>query len=536
MRSVKYQLLPPLPHNSQKETECTRIARYEKATPDELYEVMNSEDLKKPGEEEEPLDDRKKAKHTHQDEDFFFEKLKRIKSNITVEPILAGLVIPSMLARLAIQNLNLDKACRVKCGFDDEICDALLLKRGNLTFYEAEVQKVISSIEAWKSVVQTSLPTILVIFMGAWSDRTGNRKICILLPICGELCVCVTNILSTYFFHEISVEVTMFLEAFFPAITGGWVLVYLGVFSYISDVTTQETRTFRVGLVNLCMTAGIPVGTALSGILLSLWGYYGIFLISAVIYLITITYGCIYIEKNTKPGNKISEKQKPFKFVEVFSLVKETVAVTYKKRERNLRTKIILTLSVVAIIYGPNHGERIITYMFVRYRLKWDALKFSLYSTYSIITHSLGALFSISIFSKRWGYHDSTLALISITSKLIGSVYIAFVRTDFEMFMVPIVEILNATTFTSLRSMASKLVRDEEMGKMNSLFSLVETLAALLFDPTYSTLYSRTISIFTGAVYIFSAIMTIPAISILLWLFVQHRSEAKQKRIEDGEK
>lgn len=35
-------------------------------------------------------------------------------------------------------------------------------------------------------------------------------------------------------------------------------------------------------------------------------------------------------------------------------------------------------------------AERIILYMFLRYRLKWDALKFSIYSTYNIIAHSLG--------------------------------------------------------------------------------------------------------------------------------------------------
>lgn len=238
----------------------------------------------------------------------FFEKLWHIKSNISVEPILAGLVIPSMLARLAIQNLNLDKTCRVKLNFGDEICDSLIQRKGNLTYYEGEVQKVISSIEAWKSIIQTAIPTVLVIFMGAWSDRTGNRKLCILLPIIGEFLVCISNVISTLFFYQVSVEVTMFLEAIFPAVTGGWVMVYLGVFSYISDITNEESRTFRVGLVNLCMTAGIPIGTALSGILLKLLGYYGIFAISGAIYLLTFCYGYFCLKKNTKTGISDNEK------------------------------------------------------------------------------------------------------------------------------------------------------------------------------------------------------------------------------------
>ncbi|KAJ0180106.1 hypothetical protein K1T71_004697 [Dendrolimus kikuchii] len=470
-------------------------------------------------ESEKPLKD---EQHTKFEEKSFFEKLCHVKSNITVEPILAGLIIPSMLARIAIQNLNLDKACRVKLDYGNEICDALIDRKDNLTYVEAEVQKVIAGIESWKSIIQTSIPTLLVIYMGAWSDRTGNRKICILLPIVGEFMVCISNILSTYFFYEINVEVTMFFEALFPAITGGWVMVYLGVFSYISDITNEDSRTFRIGLANLCMTAGVPIGTALSGILLKLWGYYGVFLISGSVYLITFLYGLFCLKSNTKPNTK-REKAKPLKCQDVVNLVKETAEVALKKRQSNFRAKIIMTLLVVAIIYGPNHGERIITYMYVRYRLKWDALKYSIYSTYSVITHSLSALFSISLFSKRWGWHDSVLCLISVVSKLVGSIYIVFVRTDLHMFMVPIVEILNATTFTSLRSMASKLVPSEEMGKMNSLFSLVETLAALMFDPTYSAMYSKTVSVFTGAVYVFSAFMTVPAITMLVVAFSLHR-------------
>ncbi|KAL0892466.1 hypothetical protein ABMA27_015575 [Loxostege sticticalis] len=463
----------------------------------------------------------------------FFQKLWHLKSNITVEPILAGAIVPSMLSRLAVQNLNLDKACRVKKMYGDLICDALIDRTGNHTFEEGEVQKVISSIEVWKSVIQTAIPMLLVIFMGAWSDRTGNRKVCILLPLFGELFVCISNIVSVFFFYEISVEVTMFFEAFFSAITGGMVMMYLGVFSYISDITTPESRTFRVGLVNLCMTAGVPVGTALSGILLKWWGYYGIFATTGTILLTNIAYALWCLDSDTKPNMDKDEKAKSVSIRHVASMVKETVLMAFKKREGNYRIKIILTLLVVGIIYGPNHGERLIVYMFVRYRLKWDAIKYSMYSTYSIVTHSIGALFSISVFSKKLGWHDSALCLISIVSKLVGSVYIAFVQTDLQMFMVPIIEILNATTFTSLRSMASKLVPSHEMGKMNSLFSLVETLGALMFDPTYTALYSKTLEAFSGAVFIYSAFMTLPPICILVWIFIQHRRETRQKQLEN---
>lgn len=42
----------------------------------------------------------------------------------------------------------------------------------------------------------------------------------------------------------------------------------MGVFSYIADITTTESRTLRIGIVNLCFSLGVPVGMAFSGVLL----------------------------------------------------------------------------------------------------------------------------------------------------------------------------------------------------------------------------------------------------------------------------
>lgn len=53
------------------------------------------------------------------------EKFHYLRKNITVEPLLACFVMPSMLTNLGTQNLFLEKACRVNLGFNDTVCDAL---------------------------------------------------------------------------------------------------------------------------------------------------------------------------------------------------------------------------------------------------------------------------------------------------------------------------------------------------------------------------------------------------------------------------
>lgn len=50
--------------------------------------------------------------------------------------------------------------------------------------------------------------------------------------------------------------------------SGGWFTMLMGVFSYIADITTEEERTLRIGIVNLCFSLGVPIGMAFSGVLL----------------------------------------------------------------------------------------------------------------------------------------------------------------------------------------------------------------------------------------------------------------------------
>lgn len=42
----------------------------------------------------------------------------------------------------------------------------------------------------------------------------------------------------------------------------------MGVFSYVADMTTAADRTLRIGIINLCLSLGMPLGLAFSGILL----------------------------------------------------------------------------------------------------------------------------------------------------------------------------------------------------------------------------------------------------------------------------
>lgn len=107
----------------------------------------------------------------------FKEKCKHVKRNITIEPMLACYIMPSVLAGLATQNLNLEKACRVNLDYGDVICDALSHREtANYTEEEKAVQTLVAGMQGWKTVLQSLMPCLLILFWGSWSDRNGRRK------------------------------------------------------------------------------------------------------------------------------------------------------------------------------------------------------------------------------------------------------------------------------------------------------------------------------------------------------------------------
>lgn len=126
---------------------------------------------------------------------------------------------------------------------------------------------MVAHMVAWKTVIQSVFPCLIILFWGSWSDRHHRRKPCILIPIVGEFLATV-GLMLCVFFENTPMEAAGLSEAIFPALTGGWFVMLMGVFSYIADITTEEERTLRIGILNVCFSVGVPIGTALSGVLL----------------------------------------------------------------------------------------------------------------------------------------------------------------------------------------------------------------------------------------------------------------------------
>ncbi|XP_003703016.1 putative peptidoglycan muropeptide transporter SLC46 [Megachile rotundata] len=459
------------------------------------------------------------------------QKWSYFTSSITVEPMIACFVIPSMLASLATQNLNLEKACRVNLAYSDEVCTALAMR--NTTGYEVEeiaVQQLVAGMQTWKTALTSGLPTILILFMGAWSDRTGLRKPCMLLPIVGEFLSSVSMLLCTYFFYEVPMEGTGVLEALWPSLMGGWFTMFMGVFSYIAEITSVESRTLRIGAANVFLSLGVPIGMALSGILYLKLGFYGVFGISTLCYVLTFIYGLVVIKEAPRVRLKQTEKMSLCgAIVDFFAFkhIKETFRVAFKKGQNNRQKRVMVLMVVVMVVIGPLYGEMAVMYLYTRYRYHWNEVMFSMFTTFAMVTNLIGTAISVGVFSHILKIDDAIVGIMSSMSKILAGFVYAFATTDWMIYLAAIVEIVNGTSFIAMRSIASKLVATDELGKVNSLFGVCESMMPLVYGPMYSSIYAATMKTFPGTFFIVGACLTMPAVFAFLWLYTEHRRDRK---------
>ncbi|KAG5889734.1 hypothetical protein JTB14_010208 [Gonioctena quinquepunctata] len=444
------------------------------------------------------------------------------------------------MASISNQNLTLEKACRVNLGFDEGICDALTARNASHPEYkvsEQAVQTLSANIAIWRNIIQGIVPSLLLLFLGSWSDRHGKRKPLILNPILGEIITCFCFLVATYFFYQLPMEFNVLAEAI-PSITGSWFAMFVGTFSYISGVSSPGSRTARIGNVHLVLNVSICLGIALAGVLYDMIGLYGVYSLSLIMYSCGYFYGSLYVkdvweyELERKLENVEEEKRGKKSFLADFFDIKhvmETLKIAFKSGERNRKTRVCLLLIVVIVVSGPLNGEMNVSYYYVRYKFGWNSIDYSMFATFQFVAHTMGTMFSLAFFAKYLKLDDSILGMISSGSKILGALFYAFAPTPLFFYLGALAEVLNATSFIAMRSIISKLVPSDELGKINSLFGLAEASVPLLYGPVYSKVYAATITFFPGAFYLVGAGLTFPAVLIFIWLYTQHRMDEKEK-------
>ncbi|XP_045469577.1 solute carrier family 46 member 3-like [Harmonia axyridis] len=458
-------------------------------------------------------------------------KLKYIVNNITVEPLLFLLLVPSAMNNLTTLNLNLEKACRINLHYNSSVCDALAMrdKSGYETYHEEEVQKLVSQMTTIKMIIVGSYPTLLMLFVGSWSDRHGRRKPLILMPIFGDLVSTICLYFCAYYFLDLSIEWTMMAETIPFALCGTWTCEFLGLYTYVSGLCKDEERTVRIGAVTVCQIISLTLGMMLSGVMINVLGYKGVYVLSSVLLTLSFIYGVVMVKESNIQTDK--EKANAENSIKEFFSTKHIVStfkVCFKNGADNRRSKMTVLMLLSFMVMGPLFGEYSVVYIYTRLKFKWSEIDFSIYSTVHSIVQVIGGSIALSFFSKYLGCDDATLGIIATITKICACIIYAFAPSTLIFYVGAFAEIFHSTCHIAMRSIMAKLVPPQELGQTNSIFAIFESITPLLFGPLYNKVYKETINTFPGSFYIVTVSLNFVTLFLFIWMYRANKNDGNK--------
>ncbi|TRY71632.1 hypothetical protein TCAL_14873 [Tigriopus californicus] len=474
--------------------------------------------------------------------------VKSFFQNITVEPAYLIFAISQGLYMIVASELYITKVCKVNLAFSEDVCDNIQQHKEE----QVQVQKYVSTLKIYNSILQAFPSVLFALFAGPWSDTHG-RKFLIMASMFGFVFNNGVFMINAYFFYQLKAEYLLF--ECLQDCTGGFVVFFMSVNAYLADVTSPETRTKRVAFMSGLWPVGFNIGKALSGVIKTKLGFMFNFGIGMALSILAMLYILIFlkdsiairerrlskrsrlamgpdaIEVDVETRVKITKKQM---FTSLFDInnVKRGFRALTKKRKGNLRTIVILMVFCFEMEMFINVGEWSNTYLFLRRQLEFTMVD---YTRFSVIVGIIGIsaqYITIPLFTQKFKFRDSTIVLIDIAGCFIQTLIVAFASSEWMLYLGACIAFLDATSFTMLRCMISKYVEPDEFGTILSIIGAIQSFIPIASSPIFGILYRSTVELFPQLYLLVLAALFLIDWGVLLYIHVGLKKLSGDQEIE----
>lgn len=290
----------------------------------------------------------------------------------------------------------------------------------------------------------------------------------------------------------------------------------LGVLSYIADVSDAKQRTMRIGAIVLIFSIVTNIGNTFSGDVLELLGPLNVFIVVFVICVAALLYGFFVVKEkheNEPVDPALVKKNFLVDFFDKKSVI-EALVSALKNGANKRRLKILLLLLAFFLTFGPDSGEVTPVYNYLRQTYNWNEVQIGHFVPVQLILYTVGTTFCLSVLSTHFSVHDGILAILACCSRAVGNTTLVFATKSWHLYMSTAFSMFSNVCNITLKAIVSKIVAENEQGKMNSLFSVVEAICPLAFSKIMAEIYENTVGTYPGAYFGVGALLNIPAICI----------------------
>lgn len=305
-------------------------------------------------------------------------------------------------------------------------CDSIPVARNVETLkLQKEVQSEASFMQLG-IVFSASAPSLLVaLFLGAWSDRAGRRRV-MGLPIFGSALESAIILWVIYFNLPIQ---TLLLAGFINGICGFFPTMVLSVFSYMADITEESQRAFRLGILEATAFISGMLSHLSSGWLINKTGYKAPYMMILLLHTFALFYVVLKLPESR--AKHLMENSN----VKVFSLQHIRVIIyifTNPRSGERWRMCILMLTSGLMIVSSIGFGSVIVLYAIDR-PLCCNSILIGYYLATSFFVQAVGAVLGLKFL--RMILSEHTLMQVGMISVTCSLVMMAFVRSKTSFFV-----------------------------------------------------------------------------------------------------
>ena len=154
--------------------------------------------------------------------------------------------------------------------------------------------------------------------------------------------------------------------------------------SFLSDVSSEKTRTTRISLLSGAQVVAIPIASLMSKFLLEHGGPLSVWCVTLSCYAVAIAWTAFLIKDSRGKGSNLelntTKSEEKEHGASVLKNLYRSFAVTFKPRTGYKRAclAILLGMRCISIFSDDPFG---MNYLYARKTLGWDAPEFALYKT-----------------------------------------------------------------------------------------------------------------------------------------------------------
>lgn len=435
-----------------------------------------------------------------------------------VEPVQLLYVLMFSVSLVPMDRIYIDKVCQVNLkewihslNLTTEVCQHLT-KNESYAKVQNRTQELVTELKTYEGVMMSVPAIVFSLFAGSYSDQVGRRPL-LAIPFLGNIFSYLCILINLYWWDQLPAE--FLLTSGIAGLSGGYVCLNIGLYSYIADTTLPSKRTCRMSLLNGIFSLGFVLGVQLGAAVAGYW----------TVFLLSLGFGCLglgYTLLVLKESNLKVKSEESASFLDRVH-VKQSFKTAFRHREDGRHFAIMVLLSsFLVLMLCMNTAD--FDFLMTRLKFGWESSDFSNYLTVQRLSRLTSLLVLLPIMTSFFKVPDTWIILIGLLVTTMAYMLLCLTPIAWPVYISALIQ-MNSVTTVSIRAQLSKQVDSTEIGKIFAVVGIGQSLVSLLSHSLFGAIYRLTLSTFPTA-YLIIVVLT------LLTAFILVLVVEKTKKIE----